>query len=70
MPFVQRNAEGRIVASSPTRVPGLFEEWVEDDDPELIAAFANTLVVELPDPNSVEERLKRLEQQVTDLQEE
>jgi hypothetical protein len=66
MPFVQRDSEGRIIAWTDVQ-SDLFPEWVEPDDPEFLAVSGIRLVVELPDPTSVEERLRRLEQQVVDL---
>jgi hypothetical protein len=66
MPYVQRNADGRIIAWTDVQ-SDLFPEWVEPDDPEFLAVSGTRLVVELPDPTSVEERLKRLETQVEGL---
>lgn len=36
MPFVQRNQEGKIVASFTCLQPGTAEEWIADDSQELL----------------------------------
>ena len=66
MPWVQRDADGRIVAWTDVQSE-LFNEWVEPDSPEFMAVSRARVMVELPDPTSVEERLKALEQQVGEL---
>ena len=67
MPWIQRDADGRIIAWTDAQ-SDLFNEWVEPDHPDFLAVSRARVLVELPDPASVEERLKALEAQVEALQ--
>jgi phage terminase small subunit len=39
MPFIQRNEAGVIVGQFANLQPGIAEQWLADDDPELLAIF-------------------------------
>jgi hypothetical protein len=40
MPFIQRNEDGVVVGQFANLQPGIAEQWLDDDDPELLENLA------------------------------
>lgn len=51
MPYIQRNESGVIVGVYVSLQPGFAEEWLEDNDPEVIAFLNPPEVPDLPHLN-------------------